>query len=202
MALTAGTTLTAADFNNLKNRIDTECRRRNGTGSVASLPDNYAYKYVSETAPLKNREAILEHYTKIVNQISYIKTLSDKNLPNYKRIDSNALSKVSSEITTLENFKKGTSDDFAGKTGCKSSCTGLCFNECTGTCTGTCTETCVEGCVVNCAASCVGGCTGCTGCGHTCGFDCTITTTGSCGQCDGTCYGTCFQSCAGLNRTN
>ena len=78
MALTAGTAITAADFTALKNRIDAECRKRNGQGSVYSLPDNSAYQYVSSTSPLKDRKVIQEHYSKIVSQVSYIKTLKNR----------------------------------------------------------------------------------------------------------------------------
>ena len=210
MALTAGTAITAADFTALKNRIDAECRKRNGQGSVYSLPDNSAYQYVSSTSPLKDRKVIQEHYSKIVSQVSYIKTLSDTNLPNYKRIDSAALTKVSNEIKALENVAKASSADFAGSTGCKSSCTGLCYTTCTGTCRTTCTGGCSNACTscTNACTSCTGTCTdvctsctgGCTGCGSGCASTCEKTCTGTCyssctGTCSSTCTGTCSVTC-------
>lgn len=207
MALKSGNTIAAADFNNLKSRIDAECRKRNGTGSVYSLPDNSSYKYVASTSPLKDRKAIQEHYSKIVNQISYIKTLSDTNLPNYKRIDYNALNKVSSEISTLEGFTKGSANDFAGKTGCKSSCTGLCYTSCTDTCrtgctscTG-CTDQCTS-CQGTCYNICTGctnectscsGCTSCTGCTDKC-TSCTNDCAKNCTSCKGYCTVTCGEA--------
>lgn len=201
MALTSGTLLTAADFTALKNRIDAECRKRNGQGSVYSLPDNSAYQYVSSTAPLKDRKAIQEHYSKIVSQISYIKTLSDTSLPNYKRIDSNALTKVSNEIKALENIAKGSSADFAGNTGCKSSCTGLCYTTCTGTCIRTCTGGCSNACT-SCKGTCTGGCQGCgsgcaSSCTGTCRTDCALACADECtGACRLNCTGTCYAGCA------
>lgn len=207
MALTKGNTISAEDFNNLKNRIDAECRRRNGQGSVYNLPDNSTYKYETNTSPLKDRKAIQEHYSKIVSQVSYIKTLSDTNLPNYKRIDSAALTKVSNEIKALEDVIKGSPDDLAGNTGCKSSCTGLCYTTCTGTCKTTCTDSCINVCTsctgscTSCTGSCDVGCTsctgGCTGCGLGCAGSCEKTCSGSCyGSCTDTCTATCGQNCS------
>ena len=177
-------TLTAEDFNDLKRRIDTECRRRNGQGAVDTLPDNSAYKY--SWVPYQDRKAMQEHYSKIVSQVSYIKTLSNSNLPNYKRIDSNSLTNLSSEIRALENYgdNKGKAEDIInGETGCKSSCTGLCHTSCTDDCyddcilgcSGTCADNCFttgHGCLA-CAASCYPTCSiACIACGVSCGAQC------------------------------
>lgn len=193
MALKSGNTIAAADINALKTRIDNECKRRNGKGSVATLPDNSTYKYVTTTAPLKDRKAIVEHYKKLVDQISYIKTLSDTNLPNYKRIDYNALNKVSSEITTLEGFTKGSANDFDGKTGCKSSCTGLCYSGCVGTCRTACTGNCSD----SCTDTCLGDCDGCRGCGSGCASACSGGCKDGCQGCGSGCADTCSGACGG-----
>lgn len=178
-------TLTAEDFNGLNRRINEECKRRDGKGPVDTLPDNSAYKY--SWVPLASRIAMQEHFSKIVGKVSYIKTLSNPDLKNYKKIDSNSLNELSSEIGILENYgdNKGREDDVInGNTGCKSSCTGLCHDSCTGLCyddcnigcSGDCANNCVQGLRSSCntcAASCYPSCAlSCIGCGAYCGSAC------------------------------
>lgn len=120
-------TISAADFNNLKDRIDAECRRRQYTGSVATLPDNPDYKYDSSKSPLKDRKVIQEHFSKIVDQVSYISKMDLTNslplLEETKTIDKTTLNYLNDEIDLLEGVALGSNQDFKGNTGCKSSCT-------------------------------------------------------------------------------
>lgn len=178
-------TLTAEDFNALNRRINNECKRRDGVGPVDTLPDNSAYKYT--WVPLADRIAMQEHYSKIVNKVSYIKTLSNSNLKNYKKIDTNSLEELSSEIRILENCgdNKGKEDDVInGNTGCKSSCTGLCYN--------TCINECYDDCNIGCSGVESSGCQGCAAsCAPTCYPSCAI----SCIGCGAYCSGACGKSC-------
>ena len=193
MALTQGSSITAADINQLKADIKAEVKRRIYYSNISSYGGS-SYDYT--TAPAAGGTINLEHQTKLAQQMRAVNTSSIT-----VASQGDTATALSSQRTLVTNWK-GYSIS-SSTTGCGSACTGLCSTNCgnsCSSCTGSCVGGCGDGCT-NCTGTCslecqedgcTGTCNGCTGCSASCKRDCT---TGCTGGCKTTCVGTCSLYC-------
>lgn len=173
MALTTGSTATAADFNDLKDRIKAEIQN-------AGRRVNYSFTFSDTNVSAGNKANASEAN----NLINVLRTIN-ASTTNFSTVSSgsllNAIVQLSTALTTFEACPYRKSDGTGS--GCSSGCVGLC-QSCMGDCTGGCTG----GCSSNCGNSCYGTCSG--GCGGSCGGSCA-------GSCSGSCGGGCSGGCGG-----
>lgn len=159
-------------ISNLKARVKTEMKRRDGIGSVSSFAGS---EWDYTTPPKLNKPLLTEHLKKIVDPLLQIKDFGD---PEFV--------KESSDFTNLKEAQKfldkvekeGMHGDYSS---CRSSCTGLCVGNCMDLCMG------CLGCT---------GCTGCSGCGSTCSGTCLGNCNDECyTKCDSQCMNNCDSLC-------
>jgi hypothetical protein len=163
---TQSSQITAADITTLKNAINAEAARRNGTGAVSArvtiIPASggtiNASDYNNLVAPLSECVSLLTNVT-AGDYVMGSGTILADGMGSYTYLN-NALTAL-----------KGYSSQTGINTGCMSSCTGLCSNGCQTTCSGGCNTT----------------CSGCSGCGSGCA--------GSCSSCSSNCASGCVNSC-------
>ena len=187
MALTAGSIITASDFNSLKTRVNTEMARRSYTGSLAS--------YNTSVTVSAGGVATAAQGQSIVNAVRAISTTDMPASPSTGSLIK-ALDTVSTKLTdyasrALVGTSSGCASSCSGLCqGCNNTCTGSCSSTCTGDCTGGCSSTCTGSCTGSCSSTCTGGCSGCSGsCGTGCGSGCESGCWGCSGQCSGTSCG-------------
>ena len=169
MALTAGSTATAADFNNLKNRVKNEKNRRDRTTFTFSDTN------VSQGGTIS--------YSQGNNLINVLRAINTSTT-NFATVSSGsplkAIAQLQTALTTFEACPYRKADGTGS--GCSSGCIGLC-QSCTGDCSSGCSDSCTNGCT-----SCSGGCTG--SCGGGCFGSCSGSCSGGCsGGCGGNYYG-------------
>ncbi len=184
MAIEKDNIISASDFNNLKAKIDAECRRRRYIGSVYSLPDQYAY----ENQPQTNGIIKKEHFQKIAVELDAITgdEYENQNGVIHDEVLSNIDKKID-EIAIYSNIIIGSPyDRILGITGCASSCTGICYDSCATACQENCYNKCGERCENTCIFMC-----GAT-CEEFCGAQCRVSCITSCG---GSCTTSCGQTC-------
>ena len=169
MALTAGSSATASDFNNLKDRIKAEITN-------AERRVNYSFTFSDTNVTASNQIKA----TEANNLINVLRTIN-ASTTNFATVGPgsplNAIAQLSSALTIFEACPYRKSDGTGS--GCSSGCVGLC-QSCTGNCTGGCN-----------------GCSGCGGCGSGCAGSCWGGCAGCGGDCDGNCYGYCGGYCGG-----
>ena len=179
MALSAGSIISASDFNSLKDRVNSEMSRRKYTGSLSG--------YQTTQSATKGNQMTATQANAVINAVRAINTSGmSAAVGSGTKAAANSLSTASTKLTDYASRALvGTSS------GCASSCSGLCQG-CNNTCTGSCTGSCSGGCSGSCTScsgctgcsSCTGGCDGCDGCSG-CGSGCA----GGCWGCGGQCSG-------------
>ena len=213
LELTKDNIILASEVNNIKQRIKTECDRRQYQGSVASLG-----------GPAHDIEAIQNEivlYKIFEETVGLLKQINNNSFKNYTEAKSSIIKEwntLSNQLIVLE--QAGMKSQSLEATGCAASCTGLCFSTCSdscaqsgcaagcgsgcaSTCTGGCKTTCTGGCNITCKESCEGQCTSCQGtcsewCKETCDVSCKDGCNSSCkGKCTGSCEGGCSGNCEG-----
>lgn len=200
MSLDKNAYITPEDFNNLKERIITEIKRRSSAMKDENNNILYGSDYSNQpflTIPTIENKNIYdfintEYFNKILNFFNNF-----TNYPgNLNEIYSNAIVNKGDIIYSLKLLLNMIAqleiEDRISNDDCKNGCMGLCTNTCNGLCktgcagcTGTCEDTCDGGCY----GGCYGGCNGCGGCGETCGGGCRF----RCGSgCENECVGNNF----------
>lgn len=186
MASQLGNIVKAQRFNELKQKVKQECKRRKYVGSVEQYGDtNWDFSNV----PVIDKEITKEHYEKISIPMRKINWQVTPNGP-FDRIikDEDILSFETNVIA----FSGRAIDNYWDETDCSLSCTGTCTTDCTTGCGGDCKNGC-RGCGGACSSSCSGGCEG--SCGTDCTGVCSDTCETGCGKgCEGECTKSCFQS--------
>lgn len=191
MALTVGSIITAADFNNLKTRVNNEMKRRSYTGSLSSYNTSVSVS-IGSRATAAQANSIINgiraiNASGITSAVSYGSSIQALNAASDKLADYASRS--------LVGTNSGCASSCSGLCqGCNNTCTGSCTGTCTGSCTGSCTNTCKNTCTGSCSGTCTGtcsgsctncnGCSGCDGCSG-CGSGCA----GGCWGCGGQCSG-------------
>lgn len=175
MALTAGSIITASDFNALKTRVNSEMARRKYTGTLAG--------YNTSVTVSAGGKITVAQGDSVVDAVRAISTSGLPASPSSGGLIV-SLNTLSTKLT-----------DYASRalvgtnSGCASSCSGLCQG-CNNTCTGSCSGSCTGSCTGSCSGGCsgcggCGGCSGCSGCGSGCANGCW----GCGGQCSGSSCG-------------
>lgn len=183
MASELGNVVKAQRFNELKQKVREECKRRKYVGSVEQYGGtNWDFSNV----PATDKEITQEHYEKISIPMRKINWQVTPNGPFNRIIKDEDL--VSFETNYVAFRGRDIVDE--SPTDCSSSCTGTCTTSCTTGCGGSCDNTCT-----GCSGSCRGGCSntclnGCSGCGDECSSGCL----GVCGTgCEGHCTTSCYE---------
>jgi hypothetical protein len=114
----------ASDYIKLKQRIVSEIGRRRYTNPINDKANDHPYTLL----PAKDIHVKLEHYQKIINDIT---TIISSELPaNQEFMTRKQLDDISVEISRLEsrNLKQATGTDCANA--CAGGCQTSCFNSC------------------------------------------------------------------------
>lgn len=178
--------LTAVKAKQLRDKLVSECNRRNGYGSLLNYMDKGEHQWHgndnSSTAagyPATPRIGDLITAAQgrvIIEPLLQIRDVGDLNLDGLYRgqqIPKSFNSDLLGYVDQLANESM-----YGNYTSCRSMCTGLCKGTCISTCNG-------------CSAACGGACE--SGCSKTCGT--------SCGSCSNQCTGTCYSNCTGDCRS-
>lgn len=201
MASELGNIVKAQRFNELKQKVKEECKRRKYVGSVEQYGGtNWDFSNV----PATDKEITQEHYEKISIPMRKINWQVTPNGPFNRIIKDEDLVSFETNYVAFRgrDIKEMTPIE---QSDCSSLCTGTCTNTCTGgcgdSCTGKCKDSCSGGCSGGCSNTCSGGCTSCTSecadaCLGVCGNGCKGQCTQSCYQ-DGAVCSNCKDSCSG-----
>lgn len=185
--------ITAADFNAIKNAIKAECDRRQYTNPLKKITLDDVTNTTQITDDLF--KTILEPLTVLdafpgnindlfikTNQSETAVTLNDiQNLP----IEEISKNKILAIINTVKNWTDPHKNS-SSSSDCRGTCAGLCSG-----CQGTCDTTCKGGCTGSCKGNCTGTCSG------SCWKQCNSGCTGSCNSCTSGCKGNCGGPCGG-----
>ena len=184
MSLSINSLISIEDFNNLKNRVLLETKRRT-LPEIDALGNKYNNNPFTTIPIISDAQTNYpiddEQFDKILNFFNNFNSYPGKLNVTYhdgKIIVGDivyALDELLNIMSELENEARQNNND------CKSGCMGLCTNNCSNQCT-----------------SCTG-CTSCSGCDGSCqgcsGY------CGGCGGCGG-CSGGCSGGCEGTGRSN
>ena len=155
-------TMTAAEINEIKQKIKNEFARRNGYGSLEQYSNNN-YDFIEE--PQQGLLITAEHGQKTIDLLLQI-----EDIPDTEFVIQGNLIPPGFEYTQITNaLDEWAAEDMEGpSSSCRGACTGLCVGTCYGACTGCmdqCTGSCSDECSLGCGTSCIGeaeaSCQGC-----------------------------------------